>query len=77
MIRKVLRSAATCLALVAIVSAVVGCGGSASAPATPATSEPITKAQATAYAHAVNLRAADLPGMSIASPEASVQRRSG
>jgi hypothetical protein len=69
MVRKVLRSAATCLALVAIVSAVIGCGGSASAPATSATSEPITKAQATAYAHAVNLRAADLPGMSIASPE--------
>jgi hypothetical protein len=75
MIRKVPRSAAACLALVAMVSAVAGCGGSTSAPATSATatatatSEPITKAQATAYAHAVNLRAADLPGMSIAAPE--------
>ncbi len=66
MSRKVLRSAATCLALVAIVSAVIGCGGSASAPATSATSEPITKAQATAYAHAVNLRAADLPDLVVA-----------
>jgi hypothetical protein len=65
----VLRSAAVWLALLGVVGAVAGCGGSTSAPSASATSPPITKAQATTYAHAVNLRAADLPGMSIASPE--------
>jgi hypothetical protein len=69
MIRKVLRSVATGLALVAIVSAVAGCGGSASAPVTSATSTPITKMQAKVYAHAVNLQEADLPGMNMTSPE--------
>lgn len=68
MIRKVLRSVAACLALVAVVSAVAGCGGSASAPAASTASPPITKVQATAYAHAVNLQEADLPGMSMTSP---------
>jgi hypothetical protein len=69
MIRKLLWSATAFLALVVVVSAVAGCGGNASAPAASAASPSITKAQATAYAHAVNLQAADLPGMSVASPE--------
>jgi hypothetical protein len=69
MIRKVLRSAATGLALVAVVGAVAGCGGSSSAPVASTTSAPITKAQATAYAHAVNLQGTDFPGMSMTSPE--------
>jgi hypothetical protein len=72
MIRKLRRSAAAFVALVvvvlvAVVSAVAGCGGNASASAL--TTRSITKAQATAYAHAVNLRAGDLPGMSVTSPE--------
>lgn len=49
-----------------------GCGGSSgasAASATPQTSAPITRAQATAYAHAVNLRAADVPEMSTSLPE--------
>jgi len=69
MIRKVLRSAAACLALVAVVSAMASCGGSSTAAAISAASTPITRARATAYAHDVNLQAADLPGMSVTSPE--------
>jgi hypothetical protein len=44
-----------------------GCGGTAPSVVgvTPPTSGPITKAQAVAYAHAVNLRAGDLPGFTI------------
>jgi hypothetical protein len=50
-----------------------GCGGSkrASADANPAESRPVTKAQAVAFARAVNLRPTDLPGWRFAGrPEA-------
>jgi hypothetical protein len=60
------------VALVAVGSALSGCGGSSSASpvgATASASAPVTKAQAAAYAQAVNLQAADLPGMSVRSPE--------
>jgi hypothetical protein len=66
MIRSVGR-AASCVALTAAVLA--GCG--ASAPA----STSIEKTQALAYAHAVNLRAADLPGWTSAGPERQITKR--
>jgi hypothetical protein len=48
-----------------------GCGGTAASVVgvTTPTSGPITKAQAVAYAHAVNLRAGDLPGFTIGESE--------
>jgi hypothetical protein len=66
------RVTATWLVLGAAGGLASGCGGSHSAIAQGATlsaSAQITKAQATAYAYAVNLRAADVPEMSIGSPE--------
>jgi hypothetical protein len=39
----------------------VGCGNTVSAVGIPSSSEPITEGQAVAYAHAVNLRAGDIP----------------
>ncbi len=47
-----------------------GCGSAASVVGvTPATSGPITKAQAVAYAHAVNLQAGDMPGFTTSGSE--------
>jgi hypothetical protein len=58
-----LRLAATCLVLAAVSGALAGCGGSGTSrgAANVGANQPITKAQATAYARAVNLRAGDLP----------------
>jgi hypothetical protein len=68
---RLLALAGTGLALVALGGVLAGCGGN-NAPAASATqsiSAPITKAQAAAYAHAVNLRASDLPDMDVSKPE--------
>ncbi len=47
-----------------------GCGGGGSShSATTATTKPLTKAQATELAHALNLRAADVPGFASVKPE--------
>jgi len=48
-----------------------GCGGTAASVVgvTPPTSGPITKAQAIAYAHAVNLQPGDLPGFTSSGSE--------
>ncbi len=58
---------ATCSALA------VGCGGNGATPPTNSgdvnPSTPPTRTSATAYAHTVNLRAADVPGMSASSAE--------
>jgi hypothetical protein len=56
MILAVPRIAATSLVLLVTATLAAGCGGRAHSASTP-----ITKAQAVAFAHAVNLRAADLP----------------
>jgi hypothetical protein len=56
MILVVPRIAATSLVLLVAATLVAGCGGSGHSASTP-----IMKAQAVAFAHAVNLRAADLP----------------
>jgi hypothetical protein len=56
MILAVPRIAATSLVLLVTATLVAGCGGSGHSASTP-----ITKAQAVAFAHSVNLRAADLP----------------
>jgi hypothetical protein len=62
------------IAAAAALGMLSGCGGgsttTASVAAVAAASSPITKAQATAYAHAVNLKPADLPGMRATRPEA-------
>jgi hypothetical protein len=65
------RPAAAWLAIAAAGGAFAGCGGSTTTAAVPRASALATptKAQATAYAQAVNLRAADLPGMSVAELE--------
>jgi hypothetical protein len=68
---RLLAPAVLSLALVAVGGVLAGCGGN-NAPAASATqsvSAPITKAQAAAYAHAVNLRASDLPDMDVSKPE--------
>jgi hypothetical protein len=54
------------LILAAAGTAIAGCGGGGSATAANATP---TKAQAVAFAHDVNLRAADLPAMGATKPE--------
>jgi hypothetical protein len=58
-IRSVHRIATTCIALSATAVLVPGCGGSGRASSSNPGS-PVTKAQAAAYADAVNLREADL-----------------
>jgi hypothetical protein len=60
----------TTLAIAATGALVSGCGGSksASAEAKPAKTVPLTRGQAIAFANAVNLRAADLPGWRIPTP---------
>jgi hypothetical protein len=47
---------------------VAGCGGAGSA-ATTSSSAPVTRPQAVAYAHAVNLQAADLPDLRVSTLE--------
>lgn len=65
------RITATLLVLGAASGLAAGCGGSSASGDGGAlgASAPITRAQAIAYAHAVNLRAADIPEMSTSSPE--------
>jgi hypothetical protein len=58
MIPSVLRIAATCPLLAATAVLVAGCGASGHSA-----SVPITRAQAVAFARAVNLRSGDVPGM--------------
>jgi hypothetical protein len=63
---------ATSLVLAAIAMLLAGCGSSTHASSISApvgADKPIANAQAVAYAHAVNLKPADLPGMSVQSPE--------
>ena len=67
MIRSVPRIAATCLVLSATAVLVAACGGSGDTSANP--SRPITRAQAIAFAKAVNLRAADVPGSKLVERE--------
>jgi hypothetical protein len=64
MSRRLLRLGVVGCAILLIAGLLAGCGGTAASVVgvTPPTSEPITKAQAATYAHAVNLRAGDLPG---------------
>jgi len=72
MVRQLLRPVTAWCALVAAGSLLAGCGGSIGASAasvTPRTTAPITKTQGTTYAHAVNLGASDVPGMTIEAPE--------
>jgi hypothetical protein len=59
------------IAVTAVGSGLSGCVGGTAATSLQVTaaSSPITKAQATAYARAVNLQPVDLPGMQVASPE--------
>ena len=68
---QLLRLAVTGLVIVATGGVLAGCGttGTSGVLARQDTGTPITKAQATAYAHAINLRAADLPEMNASSPE--------
>ena len=69
---RLLRLSASWCALLATGSLLTGCAGSSgtSTPsATPQTAVPISKAQAVAYARAVNLRAGDVSGMTIETPE--------
>jgi hypothetical protein len=66
------RRAVLAIAVVAVCGAIAACGGSSAPSAAVRSSEPvtvITKAQASAYARAVNLQAGDLPNMTIAAPE--------
>jgi hypothetical protein len=73
MIPSVKRPAATMLILATCSVLAAGCGGSGTTTSTSSgevsSSTQLTRASATAYAHAVNLRAADVPGMSAGSSE--------
>ena len=72
MIPSMRGTAIAMLALAWSAIALAGCGGAShtsSIGAPVGAEEPISGAQAVAYAHAVNLRPADLPGMSVLSPE--------
>jgi hypothetical protein len=72
-----IRLVTVCLAAMAICNVLSGCGGSTTAVAVPhavAASSPVTRAQAAHYAHVVNLKAGDLPGMSVTSPEREARR---
>jgi hypothetical protein len=70
MVRQLRRPAITWCALVAAGSLAAGCGGGSGASTARAIPQAtITKAQAAAYAHAVNLTPGDVPGMTIESPE--------
>jgi hypothetical protein len=69
--RFVRRGAARCVILLAV-GVFAGCGGTAASVGgvTSPTSGPTTKAQAAAYAHAINLKAGDLPGFTSTGSEA-------
>jgi hypothetical protein len=72
MIGQFLRPAPTWCALVIAGGLLGGCGvggGATAATATVQSSAPITRAQATAYARAINLRPADVPELAGFSPE--------
>jgi hypothetical protein len=72
MILPVLRMIATMLVLTATGALAAGCGsssGSSASSGSPIAGTSITKAQATAYAQAVNLGAADVPGTTIIKAE--------
>lgn len=71
MIPGVPRIIAIMLVLAGAGGLATGCGGANSAPKTGASgaSSAVTKAHASAYAHAVNLRAADVPGLAFVSAE--------
>jgi hypothetical protein len=56
-----MRALAVLVATSAIAALIAGCGGNSSAPSLR--SSGVTKAEATAYAHYVNLGVADVPGM--------------
>ena len=68
--RRLLRPAAARSTILLAAGLLGGCGGTASVTgvASP-TSGPITKAQAVAYAHAVNLQPGDLPGFTSSGSE--------
>src|ERR1700682_1961608 len=70
------RLVTVCLAAMAVCNVLSGCGGSTTAVvAVPHVGAGrITKAQAALYAHVVNLKAADLPGMRVTSPERGARR---
>jgi len=74
MISLMLRIAATSLVLSATVVLVAGCGNGTSVSANTSAGR-VTEAQLVAYAHAVNLRAADLPGAAARGPAETVKRR--
>jgi hypothetical protein len=61
---RLLRPGVVGCAILLITGLLSGCGGTAASvvDVTPSTSGTITKAQAVAYAHAVNLQPGDLPG---------------
>jgi hypothetical protein len=66
MIRSMRPTTSTLLALAAIAMLLAGCGSSTHASSISAAvgaDKPIASAQDRAYAHAVNLRAADIPGL--------------
>jgi hypothetical protein len=66
------RRAALAIAVVTICGAIAACGGSSAPSAAVRSADTvtaITKAQASAYAQAVNLQAGDLPNMTVAARE--------
>jgi hypothetical protein len=68
------RAPVASLILAGVACALLGCGtsrGGAAVPARP----PLTTATAVAYAHAVNLRAGDVPGMTAITAEGERKRR--
>lgn len=73
--RLLRRGVAGCAALLAT-GLLIGCGGTTASVvgvASP-TSGPITKAQAVAYAHAVNLQPSDVPGFTSSGSETEVPK---
>jgi hypothetical protein len=78
MIAWLLRVVASLLAVAMIVGVFAGCGGSGplAATATAKRMAPITKAEAVAYARAVNLRVGDIPLGSVYKGESEAKRSS-
>jgi hypothetical protein len=68
-----MRALAVLIATLAFAALIAGCGGGSSAPSLRTSG--ITKAEATAYAHRVNLGVADVPGMVSTSLEEEQQER--
>jgi hypothetical protein len=68
---RLLWSGAARSAILLAAGLLAGCGGTAASvvAVTPPASGPITKPQAVAYAHAVNLQAGDLPGFTSSGSE--------